>query len=289
MRRRTPAEFPKGTYRISRPRGLGCAVAGVSRDALIRLIDFPELPLKIHTRDTIKAGRSALLVRGEFPIGGRLVSVAYKRIVRRNAWKSLAAWLLGNRTIRTWNMARRLEQIAVPTPRALMVVVPRWYQPFRPSFLATEWLDQAMNLTGYGEWLREQTDYHRRFRLHAAAVQLGELIGRMHAGRMSHRDLKAGNLLLVNRPASVSAYVIDLDGARRHVWLPAVRWQRDLARLALAMESEPAVTPSARLRFLLAYLKVRGEAADSWKPLWIRLAQITRKRRTKKRRRGSCS
>ena len=262
---------------------------GISRDTLIRLIDFPELPLKIHTRDTIKAGRSALLVRGEFPIGGRLVSVAYKRIQRRSGWKALAAWLFGNRTLRTWKMARRLEQIGIPTSRALMVVVPRWHQPFRPSFLATEWLDQAMNLTAYAEWLHEQSADHRQLRLHSAAVQLGELIGRMHAARISHRDLKAGNLLLINRPASVEAYVIDLDGARRHVWLPNVRRWRDLSRLALAMESPSAVTHSARLRFLLAYMSVRGEAGDSWKPHWRRLAHLTLRRRMKKRPHGSSS
>ncbi|MCA9069362.1 MAG: hypothetical protein KDA84_10585, partial [Planctomycetaceae bacterium] len=51
--------------RLKRWRGMGYAVEGISRDTLIRLIDFPELPLRIHTRDTIKAGRSALLVRGE--------------------------------------------------------------------------------------------------------------------------------------------------------------------------------------------------------------------------------
>ena len=135
-------------YRLSRSRGVGFAVEGVSRDTLIRLIDFPDLPLKIHTRDTIKAGRSALLVRGEFPIGGRMVGVAYKRVQRRSGWKVLSAWVFGNRTLRTWNMARRFEHLGIPTSRALMVVVPRWYQPFRPSFLATEWLDQAMNLDG---------------------------------------------------------------------------------------------------------------------------------------------
>ncbi len=273
-------------YRLSRSRGLGLAVEGVSRDTLIRLIDFPELPLKIHTRDTIKAGRSALLVRGKFPIGGRMVGVAYKRVQRRSGWKVLSAWIFGNRTLRTWTMARRLERVGIPTSRVLMVVVPRWHQPFRPSFLATEWLDQAMNLTAYAEWLEEQTAYHRRTRLHAAARQLGALIGQMHAARISHRDLKAGNLLLRNRPASVEAYVIDLDGARGHVWLSASRRLRDLSRLALAMESQKVVTHSARLRFLLAYLKVHGERADAWKPHWKHVSQITQNRRIKKHRNG---
>ena len=65
--------------------------------------------------------------------------------------------------------------------------------------------------------------------------------------------------------------MIDLDGARRHVWLSGSRRLRDLSRLALAMESQTLVTHSARLRFLLAYLKIRGEPADAWKPLWKRL------------------
>ncbi len=274
--------------KLARRRGVGYAVGEVSRDALIRVIDHPELPLRIHTRDTIKAGRSALLVRGEFPIGGRMVSVAYKRVRRKNAWKMLSAWLFGNRTLRTWNMSLKLDRLGIPTARGLLVVLPRWYQPTRPSYVAWEWLDQAKNLTAYSAWLAELPAYQQRHWLHDASEKLGEVLGKMHNARISHRDLKAGNLLLFNRSSSVEAFVIDLDGAHQSFWLTSHRRVRDLSRLALAVDREAVVTPSARLRFLLAYLRMRGEQPKAvWKELWRKLARLVIQRRQKKSSRGT--
>jgi tRNA A-37 threonylcarbamoyl transferase component Bud32 len=250
-------------------------------------VDHPELPLRIHTRDTIKAGRTALLVRGEFPIGHKMVSVAYKRVERRSGWKAISAWLFGNRTLRTWNMALTLERLGIPTAGPLMVVVPRWHHPFRPSYLACAWLKQAMNLTVYSQWLTEIPPDQSRQWLRSAAGKLGELIGRMHSQRISHRDLKAGNLLLLNKSSSVEAYVIDLDGARRPIWLSAHRRLRDLSRLAFAMESQQPITRAARLRFLLAYLRALGVPAHAWKSDWRRLARLTQQRLAKKHKVGT--
>jgi tRNA A-37 threonylcarbamoyl transferase component Bud32 len=273
--------------RLGRSRNVGFAVEGISRDALIRLIDHPELPLRIHTRDTIKAGRTAVLVRGEIPMGGRMVCVAYKEVKRRNAWKVLTAWLFGNRTLGTWKMGLKLKGLGIPTAGPLLVVVPRWHQPRRPSYLAMEWLPQSRNITAYSEWLEQLPSHQSRQRLHDAAEKLGELLGKMHSHRVSHRDLKAGNLLLINKPSSVEAYVIDLDGVRRHAWLPTSRRLRDLSRLVLAMESHEMLTHSARLRFLLSYMRAFGEAKGSWKSHWRQLARLSQRRRMRKHKRGS--
>lgn len=272
--------------RMKRWRATGYGVEGISRDTLIRLVDFPELPLRIHTRDTIKAGRSAILVRGEFPIGGRMVSVAYKRVQRRSFGKMLTAWLFGNRTLRTWKMARTFQRLDIPTCAPLLVVVPRWFQPAKPSYLAFEWLDEALNLSSYSKWLKQLSAYQSRLRLHAAAEKLGEVLGKMHAVSVSHRDLKAGNLLLINRPSSVEAFVIDLDGAQRQLWLSRSRRLWELSRLTYAMESNPTVTKTARLRFLKAYLQALGKEPASWKSDWVQLTRLTRKRRSVKSQQG---
>lgn len=272
--------------RLTRSRGKGYAALGISRDTLIRLIDHPELPLRIHTRETIKAGRSALLVQGEFPVGDRMVSVAYKCVRRRGFGKMLTAWLFGNRTLATWKTARTLEDLGIPTARPLLVIVPRWFQPAMPSYIAYEWVDQAKNLTAYSHWLNGQADDEARERLHAAAETLGEVVGAMHRNRVSHRDLKAGNLLLANRPSSVEAFVIDLDGARRFLWLPRSRRFRDLSRLAFATAFDETITHSARLRFLRAYMKAAGENQTSWKTFWRRVAEMAQRRQVKKSRQG---
>lgn len=272
--------------RVKRARNVGYATLGISRDTLIRLIDFPDLPLRIHTHDTIKAGRTALLVRGEFPIGGRMVSVAYKRIERRSGWKVLSAWVFGNRTKRTWRMGLTLARLGIPTAAPLLAVIPRWYRPAGASYLACEWLNQGRNLTEYAAWISKQPPLEAQRRLHSAAKSLGELIGKLHTNRVSHRDLKAGNLLLVNKPSSVEAYVIDLDGAQRYVWLPRFRRLRELSRLVLAMRSNLMLTRTARLRCLQAYLQSAGEKSTRWKSYWRRLDRLAQYRHLKKNRHG---
>ncbi len=63
------------TYQLTRPRGTGYAVTGFSRACLIRLIDFPEMPLRTNVHETVKAGGTALLVRTEFPFEHKQVAV----------------------------------------------------------------------------------------------------------------------------------------------------------------------------------------------------------------------
>jgi len=273
--------------RLARSRAVGYAVEGISRDTLIRIVDHPELALRIHTRDTIKAGRSALLVRGEIPIGGRVVAVAYKRVQRNGSLKRLTAWLTGNRTLRTWRMGRLFDRLNIATAEPLLVVVPRWYAPAEPSYLIHEWLDQADNIKAYADRLESASSYESRHRLNAAARRLGEVLGRMHAARISHRDLKAGNLMLKDCESSVEAFVIDLDGARRFPWRPRFRKARDLSRLALAVSQIPSMRFTIALRFLMAYLRAAGIERADWKPLWREIAKMADQRKRQKQRRPS--
>jgi hypothetical protein len=171
-------------------------VTDFPRDGLIRLIDAPELPFRVHTRDVVKAGRCALVVRAEMPVGGRMRSVAYKEVRRPSLWKVFTGLLGGNRTLRAWWMGHRLAARGVATGRPLAVVVPRWTRPGRPSFLTTEWV-AGENLTQFAAGLAALAPRERQRRLHAAAAALGSQRGRMHAAGFCHRDRKAGTMILV--------------------------------------------------------------------------------------------
>src|SRR5262245_21810648 len=105
-----------------RQHGIGYAVAAFSRSCLIRLIDYPEMPLRTGSREVIKSGRSAFLVRVELPIAGQTTSVAYK-CVRRKTWlKRLTVLVRTNRTLRTWRMGLELRRRGIATARPLAVV-----------------------------------------------------------------------------------------------------------------------------------------------------------------------
>ena len=64
------ADEPAGIVRLVRPLGIGYAAGDFSHDCLVRLIDFPEMPLRTGTREAIKTGRSAQVIRTELPVRG---------------------------------------------------------------------------------------------------------------------------------------------------------------------------------------------------------------------------
>jgi hypothetical protein len=84
--------------------------------------------------------------------------------------------------------------------------------------------------------------------------------------------LKGCNLLLVERPDGVEAWLIDLDAVRIGRWLSAGARARDLARLAASVLAHNGLTRGDRLRFLRAYLRELDDHGD-WKPLWRDVAR----------------
>ena len=110
----------------------------------------------------------------------------------------------------------------------------------------------------------------RQARLRRAAASLGRLIGQMHSENISHRDLKPGNLLLVERDAAIESYLVDLDGARWERKLSQKARLRNVARLLKGVDSLSDIGLAVRLRFLQAYLAElnHGVNFDAWRSQW---------------------
>ena len=271
--------------RLVRPNGIGLAVPGFSRACLIRLIDYPEMPLRTSTREVIKNGRSALLVRTEFPVEDRMTSVAYKRVRRRTWLKKLTGWLRPQRAVRTWHLGHALLERGIATARPLAAILPRQPGLRFSTFLVQEWIEGALNLQKYGHWLEGIQPQARIEKTRNAARSLGRLLGHMHAQNVSHRDLKPGNLLLVDHGRTVTAYVIDLDGAAIRRRLSKRERLKNLSRLVIGLEKLPELQLTVLLRFLNAYLATAGDAGGEWKRTWRELEKVSAARRGKKRRR----
>ncbi|HUG90224.1 MAG TPA: lipopolysaccharide kinase InaA family protein [Planctomycetaceae bacterium] len=314
---RAPAMPRRHGYRLVRAQRIGYADRDFPRDCLIRLIDFPDLLLRTGMRETIKAGRSALVVRAEVPIAGRMQAVAYKRVRRRTWLKTLTSFAQPNRALRAWRLGDELLARGIATPRPLAVIVPRWFAFRRESWLATEWLEGACKLTAFLDGEARRTEFHSvrdagprdagdasgvgrtgspsygegqggrtgspsyggscRSRILAAAGCVGRLLGRMHAAGIAHRDLKASNLLLGTAGGELRAWVIDLDGAAVQPRVSSGRRLRNLARLVVGLAGRREVTHTARLRFLRSYLNAAGDSPAAWKSTWRGLAELSRK------------
>jgi tRNA A-37 threonylcarbamoyl transferase component Bud32 len=108
----------------------------------------------------------------------------------------------------------------------------------------------------------------------------------MHACGISHGDLKASNVLVVERGGEIETRLIDAEDVRIARRLTARRRLRDLARLATSIEAHPWVTRSILCRFLRSYLRQQGSDALAWKRVWRAVARRRRRLIDRKRRRG---
>lgn len=256
-----------GTITVTRGGGSGYAVPGFSRACLLRLVDYPEMPLRIATCEIVKAGHTALIVRTEFPIGQEMRPAAYKRVTRKTWWKRLTSLFRTNHCLKTYRLGHEFLRHGIPTARPLAVIVPHRLDIRRDTYIATEWIEDAGSLHQYLRGLEELPARERRGKLVAVAEAVGTVLGRMHARGFSHRDLKAGNLLIRDSFAGPEAFVIDLDGAAHRGGLSWRTRVRNLARLARCFEAYPSLRATHILRGVRAYVRQNSSGLET-KSLW---------------------
>ena len=125
--------------------------------------------------------------------------------------------------------------------------------------------------------------------LRAWAERLARVVRTMHDRGVSHRDLKAPNVMLqgaASDPANAAPVLIDLVGVTASTdAVPFARRAKELARLNASFLTMPHVTRGERLRFLRAYLAVGAREAD-WKKWWKAVSQATAAKVAKNRRSG---
>ena len=119
--------------------------------------------------------------------------------------------------------------------------------------------------------------------------RLARLVREMHDRGISHRDLKAPNVMLQGAaadPANATPVLIDLVGVRASAdAVVFTRRARELARLNASFLEMKHVTRTVRLRFLLIYLHA-GERQMDWKKWWKAVSQATAAKVAKNRRTG---
>ena len=119
------------------------------------------------------------------------------------------------------------------------------------AYLITEFVTRATTLHELFE--RQKTLTRVQFK------NLASCLARLHRAGYSQRDLKAYNILMVDR---VSPCFIDLDGVQKFPALPESLAVRDLARLSQEFLAQPREFQRLAPRFLRHYCQVRGQPGD---------------------------
>jgi hypothetical protein len=159
----------------------------------------------------------------------------------------------------------------------------------REGYLLVEKVPDAIDLHKAVTRLQELPAATCRAELRRLIDQVTRLVRDLHERRLSHRDLKAANILVQTRPGTAEGpalgpayfgpqgplWLIDLVGVTRQRRLARTRRVQNLARLHTSFCRNPAVTRTDKLRFLRGYLRwgLRGRAG--WKRWWQQIEQAT--------------
>jgi len=180
--------------------------------------------------------------------------VAVKWNHPRGLRRALAERLRGSRARRAVIGAARVSAVGLAAPRIVAWAERRSFAAVRESFLLTDFVQDGEPLPAVMPRLRESSPERRDL-----ARRLGEVIGRLHAARLDHRDLKHSNLL---RRADASLVVLDLEALEACARLSLRRRVRALGQLeAYARDLYPWLPQTDRMRFLRVYLLHAGVAA----------------------------
>jgi len=245
--------------KVKRGEVRGFAVRDLPDDVLAPLLDNPDA---LFTR-LLKDSRTSTVAIVN--LGGR--ELILKRVNVRHWTEPIKNLFRKSAVLRSWVNGHALRDRWLPTPRPLAALHRYRFGLPAEGYLLTELVEVAEPLTAKAQ----------------AAERIARILRAMHDRGVSHRDLKAANILLER---GTEPAFIDLVGVR--LGSPAGFRQRakELARLNASFLADAAVTRSARLRFLLTYLNAGDPRIGDWRKWWKEIARATAAKQAKNRRTG---
>jgi hypothetical protein len=260
----------------------GHAVSDLDAAELAALADDPDEPFRRAGVRLLKDSRSSTVAELEVTVGGVRRRVIYKRF-RVTAWSDPWANLVRRSpALRSWVYGHGLRERCLPTARPLAVLHRRSRGLSREGYLLTEKLEGAADLHDFLAGLDALPPRERRAALRRRIDQVAWLVRDLHRRRLSHRDLKAANVLV----AGASVWLIDLVGVELFRKLPHTRRVQNLTRLNASFVNSATLTRTDRLRFLRIYLEWGLRGRTGWKKWWRAVEQATRAKIRRNQRRG---
>ncbi len=235
------------------------AVSEVSPETLAELLRDPAGPLKQGIDQPVKLSHSSVVVKSQLEVAGQTVEIAYKRSRAKNIARLIGHAILPRRRLQGWLLGHALAVRGIRTPRPLALVHRHGLIP--ETYLATEWIAGGFDLHSFVWKLEARSTVERDGLAQILAECLGRLIGRMHAWNVSHRDLKANNLLIVEQADALEAWLVDLDGVRILSRLTDDRRARDLGRLIASLRRYEWLSGRLWPCFFSTYLRTMGRPA----------------------------
>jgi hypothetical protein len=246
----------------------GLAVRDLPEEFLQSLLADPDAAFARPGVRLLKDCTSGTVAVLAMPTAAGPVPVVFKRVKLRSWLDPLKNVFRRSQALRSWASGHALRDRWLPTPRPLAVFHRHRGGLPTEGYILTEMVPDPAPLRPAG---RDLTG------------RLARTLRAMHDRGVSHRDLKAPNILLARGTEPV---LIDLVGVRTRVRLTVEKRAKELARLSASFASDPAVTHSDRLHFLRAYLAGGPALGVGWKNWWKLVSEATAAKVARNRREG---
>jgi tRNA A-37 threonylcarbamoyl transferase component Bud32 len=249
----------------------GYAVRDLDPSIKASLCHDPDEPFRRPGVKLLKDSRSSTVAEFDIPVGGVQRPVIYKRF-QVTTWSD--PWVALVRTtpaLRSWIYGHGLRERCLPTARPLAVLHRRRRGLSWEGYLLTDKITGALDLRHWVDGVAALPPAERRAALCRRIDQVAGLVHALHRRCLSHRDLKAANVLV----AGDQVWLIDLVGVTRFRALPRARRVQNLARLHASFIQGSALTRTDKLRFLRTYLQWGLVGPGDWKGWWRQIEQAT--------------
>jgi tRNA A-37 threonylcarbamoyl transferase component Bud32 len=266
----------------------GHAIRELDRSIIELLLADPDAPFRQAGIKVLKDSRSSTVVQWAIPFDGVMRPVIYKRF-RATSWTDpLAALVRPTGALRSWINGHGLCERDLPTPRPLAVLHRRQRGLPADGYLLTEEVPDAVDLYRFVASLDCLPVSEARQNLRQCIDRAAALVRELHRRHLSHRDLKASNILVQDSAATgmIALWFIDLVGVRRFRGLPEDRRLQNLARLHVSFCRNPHISRTDKLRFLRTYQQWGLFGKQDWKRWWRKVAELTQAKVTRNLRDG---
>jgi Ser/Thr protein kinase RdoA (MazF antagonist) len=275
----------------------GVAARALDRDIMRTLLDDPDGPFSWPNTVLLKDSRTTTVAEVTLPVRGGGIRVIYKRFNRKKWLDPFLCVFRPSRAWRAWQAGQDLASRAVATPRNLAVIGrldggPKAFRldwlP-RDTYLVTVKAQPSITLGDYARDVMPTLDpVDCRAQLRRLIPALARLVRTLHERSLSHRDLKAANILIEGDPAAAEPRLslIDLVGVQLRFPTPNDRIVQNLARLQISLGNVSGRTRTDALRFLHAYVPRAFARREDWKDLWRAVEARCHRKEEQNRRRG---
>jgi tRNA A-37 threonylcarbamoyl transferase component Bud32 len=302
--------------KVKGPGVAGHAVMEIADSDLAELLQDPDAPFhRILPSPSgrgvggegkvLKESPSSTVIEMGFPVNGEVRRVIYKRFRVTSLKDPIASLFRATPALRSWIHGQGFRERGLPTARPFVVLHRRRFGVYQEGYLLTEKIDHAADLHEYLQGLDAAPLPTRLPLLRGLIERVARTIRALHQRQLSHRDLKAANILtrrwdappeapsaysqdiqnLLYMPES-SVWLIDLVGVERFTELPRTRKVQNLSRLNASFFDSAKITRTDRLRFLLTYLNCGAFGRCDWKSWWRQVDRATLKKVDRNQRRG---